>query len=87
MRSGEGALELAGGDPRDAPLMVRISSVLRGGRDRLAAVCDFRHKAGSEDFTAQLRKVGSGCLLESPRALMSAGLGCATQRICLIWSS
>ena len=66
MGSGEGALELAGGDPRDAPLMLRISSVLRGGRDRLAAVCDFRPKAGSEDFTAQLRKVGLRCLLESP---------------------
>ena len=56
----EQALEQAGGDPRDAPLMLRISSVLRGGRDRLAAVCDFRPKAGSEDFTAQLHKVGSG---------------------------
>jgi hypothetical protein len=48
-----GALDAAGGGPADAALLLRLERALRGGRDRLAAVC----RVGADD-AAQLRKVG-----------------------------
>jgi hypothetical protein len=47
-----GALDAAGGSLGDAALLLRLERALRGGRDRLAAVC----RVGADDV-AQLRKV------------------------------